>query len=106
VEEIARGRIWTGEEAKELGLVDELGGFETAERLLRERIGAGPDEPLRYRPFPRPRSALDLLRDRRWAVRDSPLARALAQVVEVARRAGLVGPPRGELEMPEVPGPR
>ncbi|HEY6049746.1 MAG TPA: signal peptide peptidase SppA, partial [Thermoanaerobaculia bacterium] len=31
--EIARGRIWTGEDAVKIGLVDELGGFETAVRL-------------------------------------------------------------------------
>ena len=27
VREIAKGRVWTGEQAKALGLVDELGGF-------------------------------------------------------------------------------
>jgi protease-4 len=27
VREIAKGRVWTGEQAKQLGLVDELGGF-------------------------------------------------------------------------------
>ena len=30
VEEIARGRVWTGTQAVEIGLVDELGGFKTA----------------------------------------------------------------------------
>ncbi|MGF1489409.1 MAG: signal peptide peptidase SppA [Prochloraceae cyanobacterium] len=30
VAEIARGRVWSGEDAKELGLVDELGGLEAA----------------------------------------------------------------------------
>ncbi|OZA84532.1 MAG: signal peptide peptidase SppA, partial [Caulobacter sp. 39-67-4] len=25
--ELAKGRVWTGEQAKQLGLVDELGGF-------------------------------------------------------------------------------
>jgi len=30
VHEIAQGRVWTGEKAKELGLVDELGGLEEA----------------------------------------------------------------------------
>ena len=30
VEEIAQGRVWSGKEAKELGLVDELGGIEAA----------------------------------------------------------------------------
>jgi protease-4 len=30
VKEIAQGRVWSGAEAKELGLVDELGGLEDA----------------------------------------------------------------------------
>jgi len=30
VEEIAQGRVWSGKEAQELGLVDELGGIESA----------------------------------------------------------------------------
>ena len=30
VESIAQGRVWTGEQAKELGLVDELGGLDRA----------------------------------------------------------------------------
>jgi protease-4 len=30
VEEVARGRVWTGEQAKEVGLVDSLGGLDRA----------------------------------------------------------------------------
>ena len=30
IEKIAEGRVWTGEAAKELGLVDELGGIDKA----------------------------------------------------------------------------
>ena len=30
VDSVAQGRVWTGKQAKEIGLVDELGGFETA----------------------------------------------------------------------------
>jgi protease-4 len=39
VEEIARGRVWTGEQAKEIGLVDELGDFETALAMAKELAG-------------------------------------------------------------------
>ncbi len=52
VAEIAKGRIWTGEDAKGLGLVDELGGFEVALRLCRQSIGAAESEPLRLKRFP------------------------------------------------------
>ncbi|MFD6952573.1 signal peptide peptidase SppA [Nocardiopsis sp. NPDC060348] len=50
VDEVARGRVWTGRDAHERGLVDELGGLETAVRLARERAGA---EALPLRSFPR-----------------------------------------------------
>ncbi|HVX46130.1 MAG TPA: S49 family peptidase [Mycobacteriales bacterium] len=45
VHELARGRVWTGVDAFERGLVDELGGLEVAIRLARERSGlpARPD---------------------------------------------------------------
>jgi protease-4 len=36
VEEIARGRVWTGVQAREIGLVDELGDFDTALALAKE----------------------------------------------------------------------
>ena len=39
VEELAKGRVYTGRQAKDLGLVDELGGLETA--ILRAREAAG-----------------------------------------------------------------
>ena len=36
VAEIAQGRVWSGVQAKELGLVDELGGLEEAIALARK----------------------------------------------------------------------
>jgi protease-4 len=60
MQEIARGRIWSGEDAKELGLVDELGGFPVALRAIRELAGIAPDGAVRLRVFPRTRSPLEL----------------------------------------------
>ncbi len=42
VEEIARGRVWTGAQARTIGLVDELGDFETAVALAKELAGLDP----------------------------------------------------------------
>ncbi len=39
VEEVARGRVWTGRQGKDRGLVDELGGLEDAVQLAREKAG-------------------------------------------------------------------
>lgn len=53
VREIAKGRVWTGEQALERGLVDELGGIEAAITKARElaEIDAGDD--IRLRRYPR-----------------------------------------------------
>ncbi len=59
VDEIARGRVWTGADALRNGLVDELGGLDVAERIARRRAGLRPDAPVR--PYPRV-SPLDRLR--------------------------------------------
>ncbi|PRC52357.1 signal peptide peptidase SppA, partial [Mycobacterium sp. ITM-2017-0098] len=42
VEQVARGRVWTGADALERGLVDELGGLRTA--IRRAKALAGIDE--------------------------------------------------------------
>lgn len=44
VESIARGRVWTGEQAKKIGLVDEVGGFDVALRLARTLAKIDPRE--------------------------------------------------------------
>ncbi|KUP95282.1 signal peptide peptidase SppA [Thermobifida cellulosilytica] len=51
VHEVARGRVWTGQDALARGLVDEVGGIETAVRLARDRAGLPPFAPVRH--FPR-----------------------------------------------------
>ncbi len=50
--EVGNGRIYTGEEAHELGLVDELGGLETAVRIAGARAGI-PGKPVTERFSPR-----------------------------------------------------
>lgn len=43
IEEIARGRVWTGRQALSLGLVDEIGDFEAAVRRTKELAGIPAD---------------------------------------------------------------
>lgn len=52
VQDIARGRVWTGAQAIELGLVDRLGGLQDAIAAARELAGLDADEPVRLRRFP------------------------------------------------------
>ncbi len=43
VDSIGQGRVWTGKDALDLGLVDALGGFEDAVNLAAERASLGED---------------------------------------------------------------
>ncbi|MEV4288839.1 signal peptide peptidase SppA [Nonomuraea bangladeshensis] len=48
--ELARGRVWTGADARANGLVDELGGLEDALALARKRAGLSDSAPVRMYP--------------------------------------------------------
>src|SRR5690606_8104241 len=52
VREIAKGRIWPGQDARELGLVDELGGWPVAIRLAKETAGLQPDADIERKVLP------------------------------------------------------
>jgi protease-4 len=113
--EIAKGRIWTGEDAKERGLVDELGGFPVALRLAREAIGRAPDAPIHLKQFPERVSPWEALVERLFGDQDESsepaeaeataiLARTIRSVRPVlylARILGLTARP-DTLTMPEI----
>jgi protease-4 len=50
--EVARGRVWTGADAKERGLVDELGGFWTAVAAAKRLAGIAPETQVAFRDYP------------------------------------------------------
>ena len=52
VDEIARGRVWSGEDALERGLVDELGGLTAAITKARELAEIEDDVDIRLKTFP------------------------------------------------------
>ena len=49
VAQIARGRVWTGAQARELGLVDRLGGFQTAVAEAKRLAGLPADREVQLR---------------------------------------------------------
>lgn len=55
---VAKGRIWTGEDAKALGLIDDLGGFPLALRLAKEAAGISEDTEVQLELFPRQKPSL------------------------------------------------
>ena len=46
IEAVARGRVWSGRDAREVGLVDELGGLRDAVRIARTRSGLPDNAPV------------------------------------------------------------
>jgi len=100
VDELARGRVWTGADALERELVDELGGLEQAAAIARRRAGLPATAPLRIFPRVRP---LDRLRppassDSRTAAAGGLLAESWGPAWRLAARAGW--PPCGPLTLP------
>lgn len=57
----AQGRVWTGRQAIERGLVDRLGGLDDAIDLACERAGIPPDQEIPVETLPAPRTLADLL---------------------------------------------
>jgi len=68
VHEVARGRVWTGRDALDLGLVDELGGFTAALLAVRELIEVEPDAPLQLAVYPAERTLFQILMDERRGI--------------------------------------
>jgi len=103
---VAKGRIWTGEDAKEHGLVDELGGFDVALRLARTEAGINPDAPITVKVFPHPKRLIEILLKRGQSSEPSVETIAVGQALQVirplydtAREMGLIED-KGVLRMP------
>jgi protease-4 len=64
VDKIGKGRVWTGAQAKGLGLVDELGGVDTAIRLAKELAHIPASERVNIVRFPEEKSFLQQLFER------------------------------------------
>lgn len=84
---IAKGRIYTGEDAKAIGLVDELGGFDTALRLAKQAAKIPESEEVKLRTYPRPRTLGEVLlafgkRDDNDVAAESPTTEAAVRALE------------------------
>jgi protease-4 len=64
VEAVAKGRVWSGEQARERGLVDALGGYDVALRLAREEAAIPADAEFELAEFPERKSALERILER------------------------------------------
>ncbi|MFN3511482.1 MAG: signal peptide peptidase SppA [Phenylobacterium sp.] len=92
VREIAKGRVWTGAQAREIGLVDEVGGFYAAVDKAKALAGVTGDVRLRrMTPQVSPFQALE-----------SALGVSATSVRTLAAAAWLMGDPRAQAVMDEI----
>jgi protease-4 len=81
VDDIAQGRVWTGQQALERGLVDKLGGMETAIAMVKEKIGIPADEDVLLVDYPKMENPVKLFLKRlRETHIDSKIPAELRQV--------------------------
>ncbi|MGH9650291.1 MAG: signal peptide peptidase SppA, partial [Terriglobales bacterium] len=94
---IAKGRIYTGEDAKAIGLVDELGGFDTALRLAKQAAKIPDSEEVKLRTYPRPRTLGEVLLA--FGKRDDDVAAESAATEAAVRALETIQPLARRIEM-------
>lgn len=106
--EIAKGRIWSGQEARNLGLIDELGGYDTALRLAKRAAGIPDSNDVKIVVYPRPKTFLESLLQRKGADNSDKeavgqtLVRILQDVQPVARELNAAGITRRDKDQDDV----
>ena len=106
--EIAKGRIWSGQDAKNLGLVDELGGYDTALKLAKKAANIPESDDVKIVVYPRAKTLVESLMQRhgaensdKEAVRQT-LIRILQDVQPVARELKAAGITRARKDQDDV----
>jgi len=106
--DIAKGRIWSGQDAKNLGLIDELGGYDTALKLAKKAAGIPESDEVKIVVYPRPKTFLQTLLQRQGPDNSEKeavgqaLARILQVVQPVAREMNKVGITRKDRDQDDV----
>jgi protease IV len=93
LEQKAHGRIYTGSQALEIGLVDSLGGFAEATSQMRAALGLEADASLQLELYPKPKTLLESLTSGDFFQIESgqvkALIRSLATVLEELERPSM-----------------
>ena len=63
IDAVAQGRVWTGAQAKQIGLIDELGGLDRALALAKQRAKLAPDSEVEIVVYPGRKSFYDIVKD-------------------------------------------
>jgi protease IV len=106
VDQIAQGRVWSGEQAKQLKLVDALGGFKAALAEAKKLAKIGPQQPVELMELPTPPGLLEQLLSGGFGAQgslDGYEARSLRQTILEARELFAGHGAFGEAYCPLVP---
>ncbi len=63
IDQIAQGRVWTGQQARQVGLIDELGGLQAAVSVAKQRARIPAEEEVQLVVYPPRRSFYEVLSD-------------------------------------------
>ena len=85
IDAVAQGRVWTGKEALQHGLVDRLGGMDVAVDLAKERAGIRKDQEVRLVVMPERKGLLETLLERQEEGVETLLPRDLRAVLRWAQ---------------------
>lgn len=80
MKKVAKGRVWSGEDAQRIGLVDELGGLSDAIDHTKVAIGLTPDDLVRLVRYPPPKDPFESLLE---ALEDGVLPFGLNSALEL-----------------------
>ncbi|MDH3687650.1 MAG: S49 family peptidase, partial [Myxococcales bacterium] len=87
VDQVAQGRVWTGEQALEIGLIDALGGLREAAREAKGLVGLEPDDDVYLVPYPTPKPLFQQLSEAMDVSLRAQVRAALPPLPEGLRRA-------------------
>jgi len=62
IDSVGRGRVWTGEQALAHGLIDELGAFDDAVRIAKEKAGIAADAEVEFVHYPKAKGFIESLK--------------------------------------------
>jgi protease IV len=83
VDKIGKGRVWTGSQAKEIGLVDELGGLDRAVEVAKQLAHIPANQSVRIVRYPEEKSLLQILLEREQDQLTEGRAAAAARTFDV-----------------------
>lgn len=93
LEALARGRVWTGRQAKQNGLVDALGGLDAALAVAKQRAHLAADAEVEVVTYPPKRTLYELLSESMQSESRAALLLSAALPPDERRAAGLLTAP-------------